>query len=184
MPLTIVVPKRELYDEINNEFHYVEETVLKLEHSLVSLSKWEAKYKVPFISRNKAEKKTKEQTLDYIRFMTLTQNVNPDVYYCLTDENIQAIADYIEDSMTASWVNDPEPKSRSNEAVTSELIYWWMTSLQIPWEAQKWHLNRLLMLIRIGNAKSQPPEKMSKAAILARNRRLNDERRKKFKTKG
>jgi hypothetical protein len=86
--------------------------------------------------------------------------------------------------MTASMVNEPESRSRSNEAITSELIYYWMTALQIPWEAQKWHLNRLLMLIRIGNVKNQPPKKMSKAALLARNRKLNDERRRKYNTKG
>ena len=116
--------------------------------------------------------------------MTLTQNVDPDVYMILTQENINDISSYIEDPMTASWVNDLDDKKHSNEQVTSELIYWWMTQLRIPWEAQKWHLNRLLMLIRIGNIKSQPPKKMSKAAILARNKRLNEERRRKYNSKG
>lgn len=183
--LTVVVPARELYNEDTNEFINIPQTTLKLEHSLVSISKWEAKYKKPFISKTKKDTKTRAETLDYIRFMTLTQNVDPYVYHGLTDENIKDIADYIDDPMTASWVSDEEDnKSKSNEAITSELIYWWMTALRIPWEAQKWHLNRLLMLIRIGNKKNQPPKKMSRAAILARNKRLNDERRRKYNTKG
>ena len=183
--LPIVVPARELYNEDTNEFINIPRTELKLEHSLVSISKWEAKYKKPFISKTKKDTKTREETIDYIRFMTLTQNVDPIIYYGLTDENIREIAEYIDDPMTASWVSDEENnKSRSNEAITSELIYWWMTALRIPWEAQKWHLNRLLMLIRIGNKKNQPPKKMSRAAILARNKRLNDERRRKYNTKG
>ena len=182
--LHIVVPERDLFDEKTSMITRVAETKLCLEHSLVSISKWEAKYKKPFISKNKNEKKTRQETLDYIKFMTLTQNVDPNVYYCLTDDNIKDICEYIEDPMTASTVNEPESRSRSNEAITSELIYYWMTALQIPWEAQKWHLNRLLMLIRIGNVKNQPPKKMSKAALLARNRKLNDERRRKYNTKG
>lgn len=182
--LRITVPEKELYDEKSGEFIYVKETTLCLEHSLVSISKWEAKYKKPFISSTKGQTKTREQTMDYIRFMTLTQNVDPNVYLALTPENIQAIGDYIDDPMTASWVAEPEKKGRSNEAITSELIYWWMTALQIPWEAQKWHLNRLLMLIKIGNAKNQPPKKMSRGALLARNRKLNEERRRKYNTKG
>ncbi len=182
--LSIEIPARELFNEKTNEFIQIPRTVLKLEHSLVSISKWEAKYKKPFISKDKKETKTREQTIDYIRFMTLTQNVDPNVYYGLTEENLQAIADYIDDPMTASWVNDEEDGKKSNEAITSELIYWWMTALQIPWEAQKWHLNRLMMLIRIGNAKNKPPKKMSRHAILARNKRLNDERRRKYNTKG
>ena len=182
--LPITIPEQEMFDEEKQEFIQVPRTTLKLEHSLVSISKWEAKYKKPFISKNKNDVKTREQTIDYIRFMTLTQNVNPEVYYGLTNENIQAIIDYIDDPMTASHVNEIDDKKRSNEAITSELIYWWMTALRIPWEAQKWHLNRLLMLIRIGNVKSQPPKKMSKAAILARNRKINDERRRKYNTKG
>lgn len=173
-----------LFDEETSMVTNIPETTIRLEHSLVSISKWEAKYKRPFISRNKKDTKTREETLDYIRFMTITQNVDPMVYNALSAKNLQEIGEYIDDPMTASHVNDPESKSHSNEAITSELIYWWMTALTIPWEAEKWHLNRLLMLIRIGNAKNQPPKKMSKAALLARNRKLNDERRRKYNTKG
>lgn len=173
-----------MYDEEKQEFIYVPETELRLEHSLVSISKWEAKFKKPFLSQLPQYAKTKEETLEYIKFMTITQNVNPNVYLALTPENIKDISDYIEDPMTASFVNDEENEGRSGEQITSELIYWWMTALQIPWEAQKWHLNRLMMLIRIGNVKSQPPKKMSQSQILARNRALNEARKKKFNTKG
>lgn len=179
--LEITIPDKEFYDEKNEVFIPKKGATIRLEHSLVSISKWEAKWKVPFISKTE---KTREQIIDYIKFMTLTQNVDPDVYMILTQENINDISSYIEDPMTASWVNDLDDKKHSNEQVTSELIYWWMTQLRIPWEAQKWHLNRLLMLIRIGNIKSQPPKKMSKAAILARNKRLNEERRRKYNSKG
>ena len=182
--LTIQVPEREIYDEVSNLFTQIPATKLCLEHSLVSISKWEAKYKKPFLSDRKEHEKTREETIDYIRFMTLTQNVNPVVYLGLTDGNYKDIMDYIDDPMTASFVYEPKTKKRSSEQITSELIYWWMTALQIPWEAQKWHLNRLMMLIRIGNAKSQPPEKQSKAEILARNRALNEMRKKKYNTKG
>ena len=173
-----------MYDEEKQEFIYVPETELRLEHSLVSISKWEAKFKKPFLSQLPQYAKTKEETLEYIKFMTITQNVNPNVYLALTPENIKDISDYIEDPMTASFVNDEENKGRNGEQITSELIYWWMTALQIPWEAQKWHLNRLMMLIRIGNVKSQPPKKMSQSQILARNRALNEARKKKYNTKG
>ena len=182
--LPITVPEREMYDEEKQEFIYVPETELRLEHSLVSISKWEAKFKKPFLSQLPQYAKTKEETLEYIKFMTITQNVNPNVYLALTPENIKDITDYIEDPMTASFVHDEEKKGRSGEQVTSELIYWWMTALQIPWEAQKWHLNRLMMLIRIGNIKSQPPKKMSQSELMARNRALNEARKKKFNTKG
>lgn len=182
--LHITVPATKLFDEETSIVTDVPETKLSLEHSLVSISKWEAKYKKPFISKLPQHAKTKAETIDYIRFMTLTQNVRPEVYYALTPQNIKEITDYIEDPMTASWVNDNMEKSRSSEQITSELIYWWMVALQIPWEAQKWHLNRLMMLIRIGNVKSQPEKKMSKSQILARNHALNEQRKKKYNTKG
>lgn len=179
--LTIVIPDREGFDEAKQEFVQMKGTTLHLEHSLVSISKWEAKYKKPFLSK---EPKTTEEIFEYVKFMTLTQNVNPDVYLRLTKADWDKISEYIEDPMTASSVHEPPSTKKSSEQVTSELIYWWMTALQIPWEAQKWHLNRLMMLIRIGNVKSQPPKKMSKKDILANNAKLNAERRKKLGTKG
>lgn len=179
--LPIYVPDKEFFNEETMEFFTIKGTTLHLEHSLVSISKWEAIWKVPFISN---KEKTREQVKSYIKCMTLTQNVDPHVYDILTDQNYKDITDYIDDPMTASWVNAPKDGKKSSEQVTSELIYWWMTSLRIPWEAQKWHLNRLMMLIRIGNVKSQPPKKMKKGEILSRNRRLNEERRRRMHSKG
>ena len=180
----IEVPATKLFDEETSIVTNVPATKLRLVHSLVSISKWEAKYKKPFISDKPEHAKTKEETMDYIKMMTLTQNVDPNVYLALTPKNIQDIADYIDDPMTASFVYDDGKKKGPKEQITSELIYWWMTSLQIPWEAQKWHLNRLMMLIKIGSVKSQPEEKKSKSEILARNRALNEARKKKYNTKG
>lgn len=179
--LKIEIPEQKLYDEKNNELIYLKQTTIVLEHSLVSVSKWESKWKVPFLSK---DRKTEEQTRDYIRCMTLTQNVNPNVYFALTPYDIKAVAEYIEDPMTATWFNEREKPKKSSEVVTSELIYYWMSALQIPFSAEKWHLNRLLTLIRIANIKNQPPKKMSKKDIISRNRSLNAERRKRLNSKG
>ena len=177
----IEIPEQKLYDEKNNEIHYLKKTTIVLEHSLISISKWESKWKQPFLSK---DPKTEEQTIDYIRCMTLTQNVNPYVYFALTPQNFKEVAEYIEDPMTATWFNEKEKPKKSSEVVTSELIYYWMSAFQIPFSAEKWHLNRLLTLIRIANIKNQPPKKMSKKDIVSRNRALNAERRKKLNTRG
>lgn len=178
--LTIKIPDREWFNDATQEFITVKGTTLQLEHSLVSLSKWEAKWNVPFLSK---DEKTIEQTLDYIRCMTITQNVNPMVYEQLSEENIEQINKYINTSMTATTFNNLDIKS-SREIVTSELIYYWMITLNVPMECQKWHLNRLLTLIRVCNAKNAPPKKMSARDIMSRNSALNAARRKKYNTKG
>lgn len=178
--LTIKIPDREWFNDITQEFITVKGTTLQLEHSLVSLSKWEAKWNVPFLSK---EEKTIEQTLDYIHCMTITQNVNPMVYEQLSEENIEQINNYINMPMTATTFNNLDHKS-SREIITSELIYYWMIALNIPMECQKWHLNRLLTLIRVCNAKNAPPKKMSARDIMSRNSALNAARRKKYNTKG
>lgn len=147
--LTIKIPDREWFNDATQEFITVKGTTLQLEHSLVSLSKWEAKWNIPFLSK---DEKTIEQTLDYIRCMTITQNVNPMVYEQLSEENIEQINQYINASKTATTFNNLDHKS-SREIVTSELIYYWMIALNVPMECQKWHLNRLLTLIRVCNAK-------------------------------
>lgn len=178
--LRITVPSREFWDESKNEFVTTKAQTLQLEHSLVSLSKWEAKWQKAFLSKNE---KTYEETLDYVRCMTLTQNVDPEIYYRLTNENIQEINNYISAPMTATYF--AEDKSRpSRETVTAELIYYWMISCNIPFECQKWHLNRLLALIRVCNIKNSPPKKRSKRDIMAQNAALNAARRKQFHTKG
>lgn len=180
--LKITIPAIELYDEATNRIYTNSKPqTLALEHSLVSISKWESKWHKPFLTD---EKKTTEEAIDYVRCMTLTQNVDPGVYKFLTAENFRDVNKYIEDPMTASWVTEPSSGKHSSETITSELIYYWMIALNIPVEFQKWHLNRLLMLIKVCNAKNTPPKKMSKGEILRRNRSLNAARRKAMGTRG
>lgn len=180
MPLPITIKGGELYDEVRNEFHTVKEQRLVLEHSLVSISKWEAKWHKPFLS---TAEKTLEESIDYIRCMTLTQNVNPSVYNFLDQATIQQINEYINDPMTATkFYNNRNNGSR--ETVTNELIYYWMTALNIPMECQKWHLNRLMTLIRICSDKNAPPKKMGKSEFLQRRASLNAARRKAAHSRG
>ena len=169
------------WDEQKEEFVSAEEQVLELEHSLVSLSKWESKWCKPFLS---STDKTDEEILDYIKHMTLTQDVDDDVYSHLTVDNFKQINDYINAPMTATTFFDDKNGKKSREIVTSELIYYWIIALQIDFECQYWHLNRLLTLIRVCNVKNAPPKKMSKRDIMSRNASLNAARRKQFNTKG
>ena len=189
MPITIHVngrSKTEAWDSRKEEFVQLDEVKpvdLKLEHSLISISRWESKWHVPFISK---EKHTEEQTVDYIKCMTTNSAPVPDeVYDLLTAEDIKKISDYISDPMTATTITDGPGSKKSNEIITNELIYAWMTMLQIPWDpAQRWHLNRLLTVINVINAKQTPPKKMSKDEIMRRNKALNEARKKKYNTKG
>lgn len=179
--LEITIPATELYDEKNQEFINVKEQTLRLEHSLVSLAKWESKWNKPFLSK---VPKTAEETIDYIKCMTLTQNVDPIVYTFISNENIMKINNYIDSPMTATTFTE-DPNSKPNrEQITAELIYYWMIALEIPFECQKWHLNRLLTLVRICNIKNQPAKKMSKQDVMARNAALNAARRKQLNSKG
>ena len=179
--LRITIPAVEQWDEAKQEFIYTKEQTLSLEHSLVSLSKWESKWCKPFLTK---QEKTFEETLDYIKCMTLTQNVDPEVYNYLTNGNIKEINEYIEAPMTATYFSDEKTSKISREQVTAELIYYWMIALNIPFECQKWHLNRLLTLIKVCNIKNQPPKKRSKKDIMSRNAALNAARRKRLNTKG
>lgn len=181
--LTITVPETEIYDASTESFYLTKEQKLTLEHSLLSIAKWEAKWQKPFLSRHAEDKKTVEESRDYIRCMTITQNVDPMVYYALTEQNYQDIIDYMENPMTATWFpKDDKPPSR--EIVTAELIYYYMTALQIPFTCEKWHLNRLMTLIRVCNEKNKPPKKMSQKAIMSKNQALNMLRRQKLNTTG
>lgn len=179
--LQIVIPACEQWDELKQEFVYEKEQTLQLEHSLVSISKWEAKWHKPFLSK---EDKTPEEISDYVKCMTITQNVKPDVYSRLTNDHIDQINAYIADPMTATSFSTDKNGRISREIVTSELIYYWMIALNVPPEYQKWHLNRLLTLVRICNIKNQPSKKMSKKDILSRNAALNAARRKQYNTNG
>lgn len=178
--LEITIPSIELWNEEKQEFISIKGATLKLEHSLVSLSKWESKWCKAFLSK---DDKTREETLDYIKCMTLTQNVDPDLYAFITDDNMNKIATYINSPMTATTFRE-ESKGGPREIITAELIYYWMIALNIPFECQKWHLNRLLTLIRVCNIKNQPPKKMSKREIMSRNASLNAARRKQLNSKG
>ena len=178
--LKITIPSIELFDEAREEFVSTKEQTLQLEHSLVSLSKWESKWHKPFLTK---EDKTYEESIDYIRCMTITQNVDDNVYLYMSNDIVRQVSDYIEEKMTATtFAKDNRPGTR--ETITSELIYYWMIALNIPFECQKWHLNRLLTLINICNIKNSPPKKMSKKETLRRNAELNAARRAKLNTGG
>lgn len=180
--LRITLPAVEGWDERKNQFVILQkEQTLQLEHSLISISKWESKWCKAFLTK---QEKTYEETLDYIRCMTLTQNVDPKVYYRLTDAHIAQVNDYIGAPMTATFFSEEGPGKHSREIVTSELIYYWMIALNIPPEYAKWHLNRLLTLIRVCNVKNSPPKKRSKKELMSRNAALNAARRKKHNSKG
>lgn len=179
--LNIIVPALDLWDEEKNEFIPLSPVLLELEHSLVSISKWEAKYHTPFLHKDEF---TAEELLYYIQCMTLTKNVSPETYYRLSDDNIQQIKDYIYDPMTATTFSKEHTGKRSREVVTNEIIYYWMTALNIPSEYQHWHLNRLLTLIRVCNIKNTPPKKRNRMDIIRRNEALNEMRKKKYNTSG
>ncbi len=179
--LKIFVKGREMFDEENLTFITAKDTVLQLEHSLISLSKWESKWHKPFLSNRNI---TEEEMRDYIRCMTITQNVPDDVYYCMSDKNLMDIKKYMEDPMTATWFNDKQtPKSRQR-TITAELIYYWMFSNDIPLEWEKRHLNRLLTLIRVCNNENAPKKKMKMKDIYKQNAALNEARKEKWKSRG
>lgn len=187
IPARQAEPDKEYYDEVKEEFVTIpgkpatKETALQLEHSLVSLAKWESKWCKPFLSNKNL---TEEETIDYIRCMTITQNVQPEVYENLTEDNIREVSAYIDAPMTATTFSDNGKGKGSREIVTAELIYYWMIALNIPPEYQKWHLNRLLTLVRVCNIKNTPPKKMGKRALMSRNASLNAARRQQLNTTG
>lgn len=185
LQITIPADEDEMWDEEREEFIPAtnsKEQVLRLEHSLVSLSKWESKWQKPFIS----SEKTDAEMLDYIKCMTITPNVPPDVYDRLTEKNVKEITDYINAPMTATTFSEQRGKGRGGrgEVVTSELIYYWMIKHNIPFECEKWHIKRLLTLIRICEIKSEAPKKRSQREIMSRNAALNAARKKRLNTKG
>lgn len=179
--LTIEVPTTLAYDEVKQEFITQDHVTLELEHSLVSLSKWESIFEKPFLGKSD---KTSEEVIGYIKAMVITSDVPEDVFEKLSPNNIEQINNYIDARMSATWFNDPPGAPKSRDVITSELIYYWMTVFQIPFECENWHLNRLFTLIRICNIKQSKPKKMSRAEIAARNRELNAQRRAQLGTKG
>lgn len=177
--LELIIPPREFFKESTNEFLNFPETKLRLEHSLISLSKWESKTQKQFLSTEK----NRDELEFYFECMNLDNNVKTTVFRTLPSEAYSVITDYINEPMTATTIKDIN-SSMSREIITSEIIYYWMIKLGIPFECQKWHLNRLITLIRVCSIKDGPQKKMSKREILEQNRRLNEARKKKAKTKG
>lgn len=183
--LKITIPATELFDDENQKFINVKETTLQLEHSLVSLSKWEQKWKVPFLGR---DQKTHEQTLDYIRCMNLSsEEIPPEVFLAISNDNINEVGEYINDKMTATWFSEAPGQQgpRTSEVLTAEVIYYWLVALTIPFEVQHWHLNRLLTLVRVTNIKNDPKKKlMPRNEAAAQQRMLNEQRKARLGTKG
>jgi hypothetical protein len=179
--LTIIVLGVEMFDEQSQEFVTRDDVTLELEHSLVSLSKWESIHEKPFLGK---VEKTTEEVRDYIKAMTLTPNVPEEIFLKLSEENISDINTYIEAKMTATWFSEPPGAPGSRDVITAELIYYWMTTFSIPFECERWHLNRLFTLIRVCSIKQSKPQKMSRSEIASRNRELNAQRRAQLGTKG
>ena len=179
--LYITIPKSEFYDEETSTFIPIKETKLQLEHSLVSLSKWEQKTNRSFLATGQM---TYQETIEYIKCMTITQNVDPIVYLGITNEIIKQVDEYIGQKMTATTFSRIT-QHHGREIITAEIIYYWMFELKIPKECEKWHLNRLLTMIRVSSEKNTPnKKKMSKSEIMARNRALNEARRRELNSKG
>jgi hypothetical protein len=180
--LTILVPGISLWDNVKEEFTNSEETVLELEHSLASLSKWEAIHEKPFLG---PDPMTNEEVLSYVQCMILDPNFPPEVLSRLSQGNINSIQAYIDAKMTATWFNEPPVTKKNTEIITAELIYYWMISLSIPIEFENWHLNRLFTLIKIFNVKNTTTnKKLSPAQLAARNRELNEKRKAALGTTG
>lgn len=177
--LPIVLPDIEYWDEEKEEFRTAKSTKLKLEHSLVSISKWEAKWHVSFFD----SKKTSEQLIDYIRCMSIDKEIDRDTIARLTRADMETINAYLEDPMTATTIRETK-KQNLKQKVTSELVYYWMIQYGIPVEFEKWHINRLLMLIRVCSEMQKPASKKSSAELARSYRELNEARKAAWGTKG
>lgn len=183
--LSITIPPFSFFDERTEEFiEFDKPTHLQLEHSLLSISKWESKWHKPFIGNSLTPPKTNEELIDYIRCMTLTQKIDPQVYLGINNDVLQKVTAYIEDSMTATTFSDEHNKKFNSEIITAEIIYYWMVALKIPFECQKWHLNKLIALIKVVSLKQQPPKKIPKGEYAKKRRGLNAARKKKYHTHG
>lgn len=178
--LRLEVVVAENFNQEKNEFLF-EVFVIELEHSLASLSKWEQKYEKPFLGR---QQKTTEEVLDYIKIMAITDPVPDEVWNKVSQKNLEDIDAYINAKMTATTINEQGPQRQSREVITAEIIYYWMVSMQIPFEAQHWHLNRLITLVRVCNEKKKPQKKMSRAEAARRQREVNAQRRAGMGTRG
>ena len=181
MSIKITIPPIEVYDEVKNEFIEFKEQTISFEHSLVSLSKWEAKWHKPFLDN--AKKITAEELQDYVKCMTLTQNVDERIYKYLPESVLTQLVAYMEDPMTATWFSK-QRSGPNRQIITAEIIYYWMIQLNIPFECRKWHLNSLLTLIRVCNERNKPPKKMTRNEQLAQQKSLNAARRAAMHSRG
>ena len=182
MPIRIRIPELHLFNEATNEFFDIRETYLTMEHSLVSISKWESKWHIPYLAPGE---KTPEQALDYLRCMTITQNIQPGIYNYIPDTEMRRIKNYIEDSMSAYKFKEEEGKGRTKKAITSDYLYFCMVTYRIPVEFERWHLNRLITLIQICSEENNPKKnKKSKRRITSDYAALNAARRAKLGTTG
>lgn len=181
MPIKITIPDQEYYDESKGEFINIKETSIVMEHSLVSISKWESKWHIPYLNN---KEKTPEQALDYLRCMTITQNVDPEIYKYIPESEAIRLKAYIEDPMTATTITKQEGRGASRKILTSEVLYFYMLSYNIPADFDKWHLNRLLTLIDVFNEENKPKKKMSKSQTISRYASLNAARRAKLGSLG
>lgn len=179
--LTISVPLTEVFNDETQMFEVGESFELELEHSLASVSKWEQFFEKPFLG---ADDKTPEETLAYITMMILTPKVPPEILARLSTENFEAINNYINAKMTATWFREDKNQRPSREVITAEIIYHWMIHYNVWLEAENWHLNKLLTLIRVCNQKNAPQKKMSKREQIAQQQKLNAERLAKYGTRG
>lgn len=181
--LKFTVPETDYFDDKKQEFISTEEVTLELEHSLISLSKWETIWEKPFLG---TDEKTPEEILSYIYCMTLSPDVSPEVYQRLSNDHLKQIQNYIDSKMSATWFTErnSQAKPKNREIITSELIYYWMIAHSIPFECQHWHLNRLFTLIKVCNAKNAPEKKMSQREMLAQRNQLNAQRKADLKTSG
>jgi hypothetical protein len=179
--LELIVLGTEMYNETLGEFTTAGDISLELEHSLVSLSKWESEFEKPFLSN---ETKTTEEIYAYVKFMTMTPNVPEEVFHKLSEANYVVINEYIDKKMTATTIHEAGKPPRTREIITSELIYYWLTVFNIPFECETWHLNRLFTLIRICNLKQTKPKKLSRSEAAQRQRDLNAQRRQRTNSTG
>lgn len=185
--LKLTIPKQEIYDEATATFYSIEEQTLQFEHSLYAISRWESKWHVPFLD---GKEKNMAQIIDYVRCMCLDESVNPITFKGLTRKNIKTVEEYIANPMTATWIRDDKKIQNGHKvtskgkAMTAELLYFYMSQAQIPYECQYWHINRLVMLLRVSGEELKPKKKMSKRSILEQQRALNQARKAKTGSKG
>lgn len=171
MPIKLHIDEKELYNDKKNEFFKVKAQDVTLEHSLISISKWESKWHIPFVDEKAAKKRTVEQSLDYFRFMSINPDVDPNFVFAISQIQAKKLQDYINDPMTATTISYIQKQKHKKEIITSELVYYWMTAYQIPFSCEKWHFNRLMKLIELCAVKNDPKayKGMKKNDILRNN---------------